>query len=249
MEAFDLALGLRVVGVAVLLGDAQAGEKAFEVVVAMGESCGVDAIRCRSGWMRAGRGVGGVGEAGDDIGAGDAAVGGAGQQVSGVVVEPVEDLGVGAVGQSPVGEVGLPAFVGLLGGEADVGAAWGVCVAGGRSGHDGAGCGGSWRSRGPAALAGEVPLQGGRAGVEALGGETFAQRHDRRDDLVGDGVWGCWRGAVSVDRRHPDRLAGSARSGGRCAGERCAWCYYSVDRYWPAFPIQSCAPAIPCRRG
>jgi hypothetical protein len=39
-----------------------------------------------------------------------------------VVVEPVEDLGVGAVGQSPVGEVGLPAFVGLFGGEANVGA-------------------------------------------------------------------------------------------------------------------------------
>lgn len=39
-----------------------------------------------------------------EIAAGDTPVGGAGQQVSGVVVEPVEDLGVGvgAVGQCPV---------------------------------------------------------------------------------------------------------------------------------------------------
>ena len=56
-----------------------------------------------------------------DDGAGDAAVGGDREGVAGVVVEPVEDLHVGAVGQPPVGEVGLPAFVGLLGGEADVG--------------------------------------------------------------------------------------------------------------------------------
>ena len=38
VEAFDFALGLWVVGVAVFLGDAQAGQEAFEVVVAVGES-------------------------------------------------------------------------------------------------------------------------------------------------------------------------------------------------------------------
>ena len=53
--------------------------------------------------------------------AGDAAVGGDRERVAGVVVEPGQDLGVGAVGEPPVGEVGLPAFVGLFGGEADVG--------------------------------------------------------------------------------------------------------------------------------
>ena len=41
----------------------------------------------------------------DDEVAGDWLVGGAGQQVSGVVVEEVEDLDVGVVGQAPVGEV------------------------------------------------------------------------------------------------------------------------------------------------
>lgn len=39
-------------------------------------------------------------------------VGGAGQQESGVVVEPVEDFGVVAVREWPVGEVALPGLVG-----------------------------------------------------------------------------------------------------------------------------------------
>ena len=55
-----------------------------------------------------------------DDGAGDAAVGGDRQRVAGVVVEPVEDLHMGAVGEPPVGEVGLPALIGLLGGEPDI---------------------------------------------------------------------------------------------------------------------------------
>ena len=38
MEAFDLSLGLGMIGVAVFLGDAQAGQESFEVVVAVGES-------------------------------------------------------------------------------------------------------------------------------------------------------------------------------------------------------------------
>jgi hypothetical protein len=41
VEAFDLALGLRMVGMAVLLGDAQAGEQVLEVVAAAGETRGV----------------------------------------------------------------------------------------------------------------------------------------------------------------------------------------------------------------
>ena len=41
---------------------------------------------------------------------------------AGVVIEMVEDLDVGAVGEGPVGGVELPAFVGLVGFEADVGA-------------------------------------------------------------------------------------------------------------------------------
>lgn len=41
----------------------------------------------------------GVDKAGYHVCAADTAVGGAVQQASGMVVEPVEDLGVGAVGQ------------------------------------------------------------------------------------------------------------------------------------------------------
>jgi hypothetical protein len=107
VEAFDFALGLRMVGVAVFLGDAQIGEKAFEVVVAMCESCGVNGSVVGQGGCRQAVALCGLGEAGHHIAAVDSSVGGARQQVSGVVVEPVEDLGVGAVGQSPVG-VAIP---------------------------------------------------------------------------------------------------------------------------------------------
>jgi len=67
--------------------------------------------------------VGGTGfaEFGEHDGAGDAAVGGDREGVAGVVVEPAQDLDMGVIGEPPVGEVGLPAFVGLLGGKPDVG--------------------------------------------------------------------------------------------------------------------------------
>jgi hypothetical protein len=42
VEAFDLALGLRVVGVSVLLGDAHGGEEVFERVRGAAEPGGVD---------------------------------------------------------------------------------------------------------------------------------------------------------------------------------------------------------------
>ena len=109
----------------------------------------------------------------DDVMAGDGAVGGAGQQETGVVVEPVEDLHVGAVGEVPVGEVGLPAFVGLGGFEPVIGALGrlrGCGVISPAVMQDAAdrGC----RGR-PEAFLGEVPGDGDRAGVQAVGGELF----------------------------------------------------------------------------
>ena len=67
VEAFDLALGLRVVGVAVLLGDAEGGEEVFEGVAAAAEPRGVDAavIGQGRGWQAVF--VDGVAEAGDDV--------------------------------------------------------------------------------------------------------------------------------------------------------------------------------------
>ena len=44
-------------------------------------------------------------------------MGGNRERVAGVVIEPVEDFHMGAVGQPPVSEVGRPAFVGLFGGK------------------------------------------------------------------------------------------------------------------------------------
>jgi len=60
-------------------------------------------------------------ELGQHDGSGDAAMHGDRERVAGVVVDPVEDLHVSAIGQPPVGEVRLPALVGLLGGKPDIG--------------------------------------------------------------------------------------------------------------------------------
>jgi hypothetical protein len=53
--------------------------------------------------------------------AGDPAVRSDPQRVPGVVIEPGQDLGIGPIREWVVGEVGLPALVGLLGGEPQVG--------------------------------------------------------------------------------------------------------------------------------
>ena len=122
------------------------------------------------------------------------------KQISRVIVEPVEDLDFGAVGQLPVGEVGLPALVGLGGLEAVVGAfgafawLWGdqaVVVqdapdrGGGRHGQAGSV---------------QVTLQGQRPGVEALVDEGFTQPHDGGDYVIVDcpGVAG-WAPRSGVD--------------------------------------------------
>ena len=47
-----------------------------------------------------------------------------------MVVDDIEDLDVGVVGEPPVGDVGLPAFVGLFGGEAQVAALGRLCGCG-----------------------------------------------------------------------------------------------------------------------
>ena len=109
------------VGVPVLLRDAQPGEEVFESVPAATGSRGVNGSVVRE----CGRGntvfLEVSGEIVDDIGPGDGGVDGAGEQQPGVVVEPVQDLHIGAVGESPVGEVRLPGLVGLIGLQAEIG--------------------------------------------------------------------------------------------------------------------------------
>ena len=116
VEALDLALGLRVAGVAVLLGDAEDRRGGTRRRSSRRRSGRCRRGRCRSAWRRGSRvrRLAARNVVDDDV-AGDRGVGGAAEQVAGVVVEPVEDLDVGAVGQAPVGEVGLPALVGLGG--------------------------------------------------------------------------------------------------------------------------------------
>jgi hypothetical protein len=60
-------------------------------------------------------------ELGQHDGSGDAPMGGDRERVAGVVVDPVEYFYVGVIGEPPVGDVGLPALVGLFGGKPDVG--------------------------------------------------------------------------------------------------------------------------------
>lgn len=121
VETFNLALGLGVAGTAVLLGDAQGRDEGFEGVASAtsaGEAGGVD--HAVVGERGGGQAVllRGVQEGIDYDGSGDFGVGGEVEQVAGVVVDEVQDLHAGAPGQGPVGEVGLPHFVGLGGGEA-----------------------------------------------------------------------------------------------------------------------------------
>jgi len=123
----------------------------------------------------------GVAEFGQDDGGGDAVVSGQGQGVAGVVVDEVQDFGVGAISEPPVGEVGLPAFVGLFGGEADVGGL-GPFV---RGGGDQPGCGevavnGGARDSDAVVML-EVPGNGLGAVIEPFAGQFAAQRDDQLD--------------------------------------------------------------------
>lgn len=130
--------------------------------------------------------------------AGDPAVGGDRQGVAGVVVEPGQDLHVAAVGEVPVGHVGLPAFVGLLGREPHEGGL-GSFLRG--RGHPTGPAQGPVDRRGrhrQAVVVLEVPGDRGRPRVQALAGQLITQGDDRLD-----------RG-----RRHgPRRGAGAAGAG------------------------------------
>ena len=129
---------------------------------------------------------------------GDAVVCGDGDGVAGVIVDPVEDFDVGAVGEPPVRAVGLPAFVGLFGGEADVGglrsflrlwideAGCAQVVVDGVDRHD------------DAVVVAQVPGDGMCAVVEAFAGKLLTQV----DDQVDRGLWECATGVTDMgDRR------------------------------------------------
>ena len=95
----------------VLLSDAEDHEFAFEAVAAASLLGGEHhSVVCQCGFGDS-VGVDGGAETLEDDGAGDGVMSGEADDVSGMVVEEREDLGVLAVGERPVSEVGLPAFV------------------------------------------------------------------------------------------------------------------------------------------
>jgi hypothetical protein len=106
-----------------------------------------------------------------------------------VVVDEVADLDVGAVGEEPVSDVGLPAFVGLGRFEADV-AALGPFV---RFGNDEAPLGQDppdrRQCRGLPVASLQVRCDRGRTGLVAVAVELFADL----DDFVRDVIAGACR--------------------------------------------------------
>jgi hypothetical protein len=123
VEPFDFAAGLGVIRPRVLEGDAEASKGRFHRA---------DAVAVRRGEHRTVVGEqrgritpvdSSVVEAFDDVGRFEDSDGTRGDAESGVVVDDVEDLDEGPVGDADMGHVGLPAFVGEIGDEADIGAA------------------------------------------------------------------------------------------------------------------------------
>lgn len=110
-------------------------------------------------------------------------MGGDRQGVAGVVIQPGEDLGVGAIREPPVGDVGLPALVGQVGFEADVrGLRLLLRVRDHQSGGDEVATDRRDRHVETVAVL-EVPADRHRPRVEPLGGELDAQVHDQPNDL------------------------------------------------------------------
>lgn len=189
LEAFDLAAGGGVVRGGVLVGDAEIGEEGLEAVASSadaGEAGGVDEAvvgehRCRNAVC-----FGCCGELGDDDRGCDPGVGGDGEGVAGVVVEEGEDLDVGAIGETPVGHVGLPGLVRLVGLEADVAALRSLLRL---LGDDAGGAEPSPDRRGRhlhVVVVLEVPRDGVGTRVQALGEQLLALGEDQLDGLVAE---------------------------------------------------------------
>ena len=136
-------------------------------------------------------------EGGDDSGSGDGAVGGDGQGVAGVVVEPGEDLDVGAISEAVMGEVGLPGFVGLFGFEADVGRLRFLLRF--RGDQVGAPDDPVDRRSGQLDLVVVFEVPGDRVGasIETGSNELLAEPDHDLDDIIGCGVGSCSRSARS----------------------------------------------------
>src|SRR5580700_797780 len=193
-EPLDLALGLRVVRAAVLLGGAEPAQLVLEGVAAAaaaGKARGVDhAVIGQRGGRDAVAGAGGAEGLQHDR-AGDPLVRGQVQHEPGMVIEPADDLGVGTgasawPGEPVVGEVRLPALAGQLGLESDVGGLRSFPRL--RDDQPGRGqVAADRRRRHPdPVLVFQVPADGVRAGIQALPGQFLARPDDQPGGLIAD---------------------------------------------------------------
>ena len=200
VEALDLALRLRMGRRAVLLSDPEIGEEILEVVAATREARGVDRAVVGERGGRPAVGVARGSECRDDIVARDPGAGRAREQVTGVVVEPADDLDLGPVREAPVGEVGLPELVGRGRLEADRGAARALV----RLGHDEARCVEDAPDRrgrrNRQLLASKMPADRRRTGVEAAGDKLGSELDDPVTHLPGRPL----RAAMWAPRLRPD---------------------------------------------
>src|SRR5439155_6946897 len=108
VEALHLAAGLGVAVAGVLVLDAQARQLGLQVdLAAAGAGVEDQAVVAEPGSGVTVFSTGSV-EDFDDVPGGDREKGDRGQEEAGVVVDEVEDLDLGAVGEAPVGAVALP---------------------------------------------------------------------------------------------------------------------------------------------
>ena len=174
LETLDFSAGGGVVGRGVLLFGAEVSEAGLEGVASSfpaGEAGGVD--HGVVGEHRRGNPVLNTGlvEGVNNDGAGYAPARGDGQCAAGMVIEPGDDLGCGAVSEPPVGEVGLPHLIGQIGLEPDIGGPGPFLGVGLHETQiDETAPDRRWR-HGDLVVLLEVPANGVGAGVEALGGQ------------------------------------------------------------------------------
>ena len=211
LEAFGLAAGGGVSWAGVLLGDVAAGEFGFEGVLASltavaGQSDGVDHAvvgECGCGDPVPGKGFA---ECLDHDWGGDPGVRAHLQGVAGAVVEPADDLDVGAgsavgTGEPVVGEVGLPGLVRHRGLEPDVGGLRSLLGLGGDQPGPGQVAADGRSRHAVSVVVFEMPGDGLGAGIQSRVGQFLADPHDEVDHVGCE----CGRGRLGASGAGPER--------------------------------------------
>jgi len=180
-----------VAGLAVLLPDFQAAQLVLQAVAAADEPGRVDGPVIGQCGGRDAVLLAGIAERGQHDGAGDPDVGGQVQHVPGVVIQPAQDLGIGAraaagPGEPVVGEVGLPALVRLLGGEPQVGRPRPLGRVGGDQPRPGQVSADRRRRHHDPVMVVQVPADRVRPGVQAPPGQLLTQPDDQPNGIAAD---------------------------------------------------------------